>query len=692
MEETEIPELQETLESLLTPVLAEDRPARIAAGIHVKALMGNAGFVWYSRLYNLQATPKGEAAVRAQWDSLEADKDLISAEIRIATLKALARKMRGDTLSEALPDVGTCTIEEIVSQYVLKGSYKRHVVSPDRSRLEVVAFDPTGDALNGKKGKRCLQYLQRLDGKYSLSRHEKQAAMVCTYLFPGAETVYFTEGLWKAEALHRLGLSAVSMWGGISADLDAVNWGFLHGLNVRILPDEDDGGRTYALHARDVIDTVKPKTLHVITIPLLANIPEVGRDVGNWLDVLRAEGLSDAAIAERLTAYCEDDSHRSTATTVDPNNPALAFLSPPEENMANQVGMLPWLVPGFLARGQVTMLAGASGTGKSRLVCKFIADMGRGMNPLSEEALIDQQTGAVGEALKSYYISYEMGNDSFHRCMMNEYGEWYRKVAAICPLPEVKINLSLLGGKKSSLLKLMEEVLASYRGKGRKTPDIFVLDPWTSFIAGLKNNSVEDIRPAVDALETFARLHNVAVLVMHHFNKRGPEQSANDAMMGSGALIQEPRLVWYTAKYKNSSRFHLTPVKVSDMKPPPGLIYEIVNKPLEGQDWSKVNITDRDACNDADTVLRDAAGISKKSQEIEARAESILDDLPADFTKAEIVDLMNEGTAVGRKFKVRNDRKFDAIWGRIVRQSEECGWRGKAQVWRLRETKSMREE
>ena len=173
------------------------------------------------------------------------------------------------------------------------------------------------------------------------------------------------------------------------------------------------------------------------------------------------------------------------------------------------VAPISWVIPGFAARGYLTILAGRAGTGKSTLALQFGADL-------------ERQTG-----LRALYLDIENGEGHLRQLtgLMNIVG---------------KVDLVDMSGYSltdtETLAQLTHEVLgrgiATMARHGVPGSPLVVIDSLRRFAPGMSENSSDDMAPYIADLTTFAKRTRAAVVLIHHASTK------NDApaMRGSSAI------------------------------------------------------------------------------------------------------------------------------------------------------------
>lgn len=173
------------------------------------------------------------------------------------------------------------------------------------------------------------------------------------------------------------------------------------------------------------------------------------------------------------------------------------------------VAPISWVIPGFAARGYLTILAGKAGTGKSTLALQYGAEL-------------EQRTG-----LRALYLDIENGEGHLRQLTQ------LMGIAGLVDLVDMH-GYSLTDA--DTLAQLTREVLgrgiATMAQRGIPGSPLVVLDSLRRFAPGKSENSSDDMAPYIADLTTFAKSTRAAVVLIHHASTK------NDApaMRGSSSI------------------------------------------------------------------------------------------------------------------------------------------------------------
>jgi RecA-family ATPase len=177
---------------------------------------------------------------------------------------------------------------------------------------------------------------------------------------------------------------------------------------------------------------------------------------------------------------------------------------------------VPWMVPGVVARGAVTLLYGEPGGGKSMLALAI----GRAV---SEN---DRILGVQAEASSVLLLDGENGRDEIHR-RVHALGLEHRFVPHIATGYSLGVNLDQL-----------EDLLIA----GPEIGMVILDSARTLWPEGDENDSGE-VSAMLVKIQDVARKFGVGIIILHHMNKMG-------SFRGSGAWTAVPEIAIELGKHR----------------------------------------------------------------------------------------------------------------------------------------------
>lgn len=196
-----------------------------------------------------------------------------------------------------------------------------------------------------------------------------------------------------------------------------------------------------------------------------------------------------------------------------------------------------WLWPSWLARGKLTVLAGAGGSGKTTLAIGLIGTLTSGGRWPDGEICRDK-----GNAL--IWSSEDDAADTLVP----------RLIAAGADLSRVHIiqgRMNAASGEREPFdpatdFDLLKEAVTEIGGAS-----LLLLDPVVNVVKGDMHRA-NDVRRALQAVIDFAEAHGCAVLGITHFSKGSGASSPADRVIGSQAFGALARAVLVAAKQEES--------------------------------------------------------------------------------------------------------------------------------------------
>lgn len=225
-----------------------------------------------------------------------------------------------------------------------------------------------------------------------------------------------------------------------------------------------------------------------------------------------------------------------------------------------------WLWPGWLARGKLTILAGAAGTGKTTLalgLASTVTTAGRWPDGLACAAkgniLVWSSEDDPADTLKPRLMACgaDVSRVFFVQAVTDEYGNAMPFDPAR-DIPTLHDAVKRIGG--ASML---------------------MVDPIVSAISG-DMHKANDVRRGLQSLVDFAEDHDCAVLGISHFSKGSAGSSPQDRVIGSQAFGALARTVMVAAKQDGEEARVLARAKSNISLDDGGVSYYIEPCSLDG--------------------------------------------------------------------------------------------------------------
>ncbi|MGB7069658.1 MAG: AAA family ATPase [Pyrinomonadaceae bacterium] len=217
----------------------------------------------------------------------------------------------------------------------------------------------------------------------------------------GTDEIWLTEGEKDADNLRLLGSAATNF----------KNWArtlnrYIEGVHACLFADHDKAGIKQARDAAKIISEVAES---VKVIDLFDDEPQPdkhGKDVSDWIDARRGEGLDDIAIAERLAVIVEGSETWTTKTATADFDSLFNLRLANEWLMDAKTRPIPkTLFDEFWFEGELCILFADTGKGKSILAVQMGESIasGRGIKAFTQ----------TGSAQKVLYFDFELSDKQF---------------------------------------------------------------------------------------------------------------------------------------------------------------------------------------------------------------------------------------------------------------------------------------
>lgn len=377
------------------------------------------------------------------------------------------------------------------------------------------------------------------DGKggWKYSRQGITPTLYGTGESPLPDHVYFVEGEKDVDNLKARNVAAVSPPDGAKSKWQPQYTEALKGRHVVILPDNDTPGRELAARAAAELhgNAASVKVLNLKKE--FPELPEKG-DISDILAVMPAEDVFMKLEALELTTP------EWSGETEKKEDPFLSCFKPLdffEEEEAE------WIVPGWIPKGQVTVIAADGGVGKTTLWCNIVAAMSSGTNCILDPPGYTRQAEKVG------FLTTE---DSVRKKLK-------KKLRLAGANPHNIITPDFLADKEGLLqgMKFGSEKLRRFVSSFKLI--LCVFDPVQGFIPpDINMGSRNAMRDCMAPLISLGEEYGTTFLIICHTNKRkgawGRDRIADSADLWDIARsvimagVTEDRNIRYLSNEKNN--------------------------------------------------------------------------------------------------------------------------------------------
>ena len=190
---------------------------------------------------------------------------------------------------------------------------------------------------------------------------------------------------------------------------------------------------------------------------------------------------------------------------------ALASITTVEDIEAEEVE---WLVPHWIPKGEITLLAGDGGVGKTSIWCRIVSDISQGKPCFLEDP--DEEQGKANQ--RCMFFSSE---DNVSPRLKGQFENYYAYEKNLLTIDRTPENAEIL-----RRLKLGSDELRLFIITHK--PALCVFDPIQAFLPdGMNMNSRNGIRKCMEALATLGKNYGTAFLLVCHTNKRDSSAGRN---------------------------------------------------------------------------------------------------------------------------------------------------------------------
>ena len=197
----------------------------------------------------------------------------------------------------------------------------------------------------------------------------------------------------------------------------------------------------------------------------------------------------------------------------------------------------PWLWPDRIPLGTLSMICGSPGDGKSSLalaIASIVSQGGRWPDRPAEPV----EPGNV------VILQAEMGLATTVRKRLGDEGANLDRVFAYKTMEDEEGRLSPFSLSRD--MPILEEAVEQHGGVR-----LVVIDPISSYLAGMNQNDATDVRDVSDPLIKFAEKHRLAVLLVHHLTKL-VGGTILSRISGAGTFGQASRMIWYVSRHPDN--------------------------------------------------------------------------------------------------------------------------------------------
>jgi len=222
-----------------------------------------------------------------------------------------------------------------------------------------------------------------------------------------------------------------------------------------------------------------------------------------------------------------------------PGGATVAYL-----DLAQPAPPIEWIVPGWLARREIAVLASSAGSGKSTTVADLCVSVATGRPWCTTLQLAAGQSGPV------LYFDEEQGGEEVARLFQRLYG---------CqPHPQLRV-----ASMQGIVLSTPEGVSRIEEQIKTHNPVLVVLDTVAQVFAGMDLSKLEEVSTAFRQLFRLRDTYGCTVMLLTHYRKASKDESdlmALERVFGSVGFGGNPSTVW-TAQRQDGQALEIRQVK-----------------------------------------------------------------------------------------------------------------------------------
>ena len=328
--------------------------------------------------------------------------------------------------------------------------------------------------------------------------------------------VFIVEGEKDADNLAKLGIPATCNAMGAGKWPEELSEHFRKA-NVVIVPDNDEPGRKHRdLVARALLDV--GATVRVLDLP---NLPDKG-DVTDWLD---AGGSVD-----QLYDLVEVKAWRwSAASTYKSQFQAVRWADLDKPGLEHE-----WLIKGLLTRGERSMVAGPSQSGKSFAVLDLALAVARGVD-YAAYSKVGGQSGWQVRQFKTLHggVVYQAGEGGRGiKKRLRAYRE-HHGIAAGSDLPFVLLPAAIDLFASDDHTNMMLDEIRHWASTFTVPLELIVIDTLSAATPGANENTSEDMSRVLARCERIAQATKAHVMIVHHMNAAGAKPRGHTSIFAN---------------------------------------------------------------------------------------------------------------------------------------------------------------
>jgi hypothetical protein len=195
----------------------------------------------------------------------------------------------------------------------------------------------------------------------------------------------------------------------------------------------------------------------------------------------------------------------------------------------------PWIAPGYMLRGAVTIAAGMGSAGKSSLMVAWASSLA-----------LNQPHGTFQPVGPMRVMVYNVEDDEDEQrrrfsATLRQFEAMPRDLAGrVLRCGPTKIGTLIEQDRATGIFRMTDAWAALEKLAEDFKPDVVMLDPLAELHTAEENDNTA-LRHVVALLRAFAQRHNCAVVLIHH-TRKGSTAGDMDAIRGASAVVGAARI------------------------------------------------------------------------------------------------------------------------------------------------------
>lgn len=380
--------------------------------------------------------------------------------------------------------------------------------------------------------------------------------------------IFIVEGEKDADNLYNLGVPVTCNAMG-AGKWPEVLTPYFRDADVVILPDNDGPGRNH----RDIVGKALHGVAKQVRVLDLPGLPEKG-DVTDWLDA--------GGTIEQLYDLVESKAVRWSPPidwTSKFNAVRWSDLDRPGEEHE-------WLIKGLLTRGERSMVAGPSQSGKSFAVLDMALSVARGVD-YEAYAKLGGQRGWENRKFRTMRggVIYQAGEGGRGiKKRLRAYRE-HHGIPVNADLPFVLLPSAVdLHGSDEDTNRLIEEI-KHWSATFTVPLELIVIDTLSAATPGANENASDDMSRVLARCEKIAQASKAHVMIVHHMNAAGEKPRGHTSIF---ANLDNAMVVRKAEGLREPERIEYGPDGYTQMVPGREVREIILTKQKDGEDGTQI--------------------------------------------------------------------------------------------------------